>query len=233
MKKILRIKLKSMKRSKQFLVNNPVVPPNEEVTTASTALGTSITNMETLAGTREEGTGTFHGASQQRKFAKSQLRNALSKLSSVAKNLDKDTHPDVDAQLKMGKHGRSYQSLLDFGRAVVAIVTPIKQVFIDHGAAATVVEDLQALIAAVESAGNRKTTGLGSQIGKTFALEFEARKGMAQVRKLDSILSQLYADNVELYYAWKAAKRQEQSLPNEEEQPVVDPGSGATVGSGS
>lgn len=236
MLKTLRIKLNSMKRSKQFVLINPLQTPNVEVTAASTALGTSITNMETIAGGREEGTGMFHGASQQRQFAKKDLRKALSQLSAVSKNLDMDTYPDVAAQLKMSSHGGSYQALLDFGRAAVAVVEPIKAVFIAHGSAATVIEDLEARIAAVDSAGNRKATGLDRQIGKTVALKIEARKGMTQVRKLDSILSQLYADNPELYAAWKAAKRQERLLPNEEETEVPGSGSGSgtspLVGSG-
>jgi hypothetical protein len=43
----------------------------------------------------------------------------------------------------------------------------------------------------------------------------EARIGMRHVRKLDGILSQLYKNNVELLTAWKTAKRQEQTLPDD------------------
>jgi hypothetical protein len=48
------------------------------------------------------------------------------------------------------------------------------------------------------------------------------RAGMLLVRKLDGIFSQLYKNNVELYTAWKAAMRQEQTLP-EEEAPAPAP----------
>ena len=210
-----RIKLNAMKRVKQHVLDHAIVPANAVVTATATALGNSITTIETLDGGWDQGKGTFHGAVEERQFAKQQLRNALSALSLVSKSLDKAVYPDVAAHLKMGNHRNTYQGVLAFARAAIAIVEPMKQVFIDHGAAATVIEDLQALITALETAGNRKATGLSSRLGKTAALKAEARAGMLLVRKLDGIFSQLYKNNVELYTAWKAAMRQEQTLPPE------------------
>ena len=230
MNKKIRIQLNSMKHTKQFVLDHPITPAIALVTSTATALGTSITTIETMAGTRTEGTGTFHGATEERQFAKTQLHNALSALSAVSKTLDKATHPDVAAQLKMSHSGNTYQSLLGFARAAVAIVEPKEQVFVDHGAPATVVEDLEALITALEAASNRKLTGIDSQVGKTAALAAAAKIGMLHVRKLDSILSQLYKGNVELYTAWKAAKRQQRTLSDEEE--ATTPPTGGGSGSG-
>jgi hypothetical protein len=210
-----RIVLNVMKRVKQFALDHVITPANPVVTATSTALGTSISTIETLDAGWDQGKGTFHGAAAERQFARTVLRDALSALSLVSKSLDKAIYPDVAAQLKMSNHRRTYQGLLAFGRAAVAIVEPMKQVFIDHGAAATVVEDLDALITALEDATNRKFTGLNSRVGKTAALRAEASAGMLLVRKLDGIYSQLYKNNVELYTAWKAAKRRQQTLPEE------------------
>jgi hypothetical protein len=225
-----RIQFNVMKRSKQFVLDHPITPANAVVTATATALDTSITTIEALDSGWDQGKGTFHGAVEERQSAKSDLRVALSALSLVSKSLDKASYPDVAAQLKMGNHKDSYQGILAFGRAAVAIAEPIKAVFIAHGSEATVIEDLQARIDALEAAGNRKSTGLNSRVGKTSALLAEARIGMTQVRKLDGILSQLYKNNVELYTAWKAAKRQQQTLPDEEEAPApapVTPASGS------
>ena len=227
--KKIRIQLHSMKHSKQFVLDHPIVPPNVLVTATATALGNSITTIETIDGTRIEGSGTYRGAVEERKFARTQLHTALSDLSAVSKTLDKATHPDVAAQLKMSHCGNTYQGLLGFARAAVAIVEPKEQVFVDHGAAATVVEDLEALIAALEAASNRKNSGLDSKVGKNAALAAAAKIGMTHVRMLDSILSQLYKGNVELYTAWKAAKRLQRTLPDEEPTP---PPAGSGSGSG-
>lgn len=159
--------------------------------------------------------------SRNGEVAKDLLRRELSALSQVSKTLDKAVYPDLAAQLKMGNHKNSYQGMLAFGRAAVAIVEPVKQVFIDHGSATTVIEDLEARIAALDAAGNRKSTGLGSRMGKTAALRAEARIGMSYIRKLDSVYSQVYRNNIELYTAWKAAKRQQQ--PTQQEEPSTPP----------
>jgi hypothetical protein len=228
-----RIHLNSMKRGKQFILNHPIAPAIPALTAAVTGLGNSITTIEALDSGWDQGKGTFLGAAEERLFAKIALRQALSAVSQVAKTLDKAAHPDVAAQLKMSNHKKTYQGTLTFGRAAVAIIEPIKQVFVDHGSAATVVEDLEALIAAVETAGNRKTTGLDSRVGKTAALRAEAKVGMSHLRKVDSILSQVYKGNVELYTAWKAAKRLQQTLPDEEESTPPPSGGGGGSGSGS
>lgn len=214
MNKTNRIQLNSMKRAKQFVMDHPILPPKLAATAAINALGLSITSIEALASSRNEGTGMFRGASRQRQLAKSELYLALSHLSSVAKTLDPIEYPDIAEQLKMRRHRRTYQTLLNFARAVVAVVESIQQVFIDHGSAETLMDDLNARIAALASATARQATGLGSQIGKTRAITIEARNGMKQVRKLDSILSQIYQP--ELLAAWKAAKRLERTLPAEE-----------------
>ena len=222
-----RIQLNAMKRVKQFVLDHAITPANTVVDATATALGNSITTIETLDAGWDQGKGTFLGAAEERKFAKKQLRDALSALSLVSKSLDKAVYPDVASHLKMGNHRNTYQGMLAFGRAAIAIVEPMKQVFIDHGAIATVIEDLQALITALETAGNRKSTALNSRVGKTAALKAEARAGMLLVRKLDAIFSQLYRNNVELYTAWKAAKRQEQTLPPEEAPAPVAPPAGS------
>ena len=222
-----RIQYNAMKSVRQFVLDHPIIPANAAVTTTATALGTSISTIETLDGGWDQGKGTFHGAVEERQFAKAQLRQALGALSLVSKSLDKALYPDVAAQLKMGNHRKGYAGTMAFGRAAVEVVEPIKQVFIDHGSTATVVEDLEVLIAALDVAGNRKVTGFSSRVGKTAALVAEARVGMSHVLKLDGIFSQLYKNNVELFTAWKAAKRQEQDLPNEEETPAPPPPPGS------
>lgn len=227
MKLIIKSQLNTMKRVKQFGADHPLAPANALVTTELLALSATITLVEMLAGNREQTTGTFRGASAARKFAAKMLRDALGKLSKIAKTLDVATYPDVAAQLRMGKR-HAYQDLADFARSVIAVVEPIKQVFIDYGSPATVVEDLEARLAALDTASRRKFTGITGQVGKTRALTMTGREGMSHVRKLDAVYSQLFAADPELDAAWKSAKRLHKlkSSDVQEETPAPDPGSG-------
>ncbi len=234
MKKKTRIQLNSMKGAKQFVLDHAITPPNVALTAASTALGVSITNLETLDSGWDQGKGTFLGAVEERRFAKDQLQDLLSDLSLVSKSLDQTTYPDVASQLKMSNHKKTYQGVLAFGRAAVAVIEPIKEVFTAQGFATTLVEDLEALITALETAGNRKITGKASRTGKTAALEAEAKIGMKHVRKIDGILSHLYRDNVELFTAWKTTKRQQTAMEDDEEEtPAPGNGSGGSQPVGS
>jgi hypothetical protein len=229
MQKKTRIQFNTMKGAKQFVLDHQFTPPNVVLNAASTALGTSITNIEALDSGWDVGKGTFLGAAEERKLAKDQLYKMLSDLSFVSKSLDKTTYPDVAAQLKMSNHKKTYQGVLAFGRAAVAVIEPIKEAFTAQGFATTVVEDLEALVAAVETAGNRKLTGKASRNGKTAALQAEAKIGMTHVRKIDGILSHLYRNNVELYTAWKTTKRQQTAMVDEEQEAPA-PGSGSGSG---
>ena len=234
MKKAHRIRLNAMSRGHRHVLDHPVTPAIPALTAATTGLGGVITQLETLGGGRIVGTGTVRGAVETRQAAKAELRDAVSAVSKVAKTLDKATHPNVAAQLEMRRHATSYAGLAHFARAVITVITPIEQVFVDHGAAATLVDDLEAKLAAMIAAGNLKSSGLGNQIGKGEALDAIVKTGMDYLRKLDSILSQVYKGNVELLAAWKAAKRLERDLPEEEPTtptptPAPGNGSGASV----
>ena len=74
------IQLNVMKGPKQFVHNHQPTPANAVVTATTTALGNSITTIETLDAGWDQGIGTFHGATEERQFAKAQLRQALSAL---------------------------------------------------------------------------------------------------------------------------------------------------------
>ena len=194
------------KRSKQFDEDHPLEPANAVATAAYTALGTSISTIEALASGRLNGTSTFRGAVAERKVLRDELRSMVSDLSRVAKTLDKTIYPDIAAQLKMGSV-KTYTGVVALATNAVTVVTPIKEVFIARGAAATVIEDIQALIDALATVTGRRYSGLGTQISKNADLFFAVRAAMEQVRILDGILSILLKPTPGLLAEWKAAKR--------------------------
>ena len=94
---------------------------------------------------------------------------------------------------------------------------PIKEVFIARGAAATFVEDIQALVADFIAAGGRGNGGRGNRIGNNADLPIAIRACMAQVRILDGIMSVLLKPTPGLLANWKAAKRVRRgNVPDEE-----------------
>ena len=216
----------SLVRGKQFGDDHPLVPANAAATAAFTALGNSINQVETIESGRLNGTNTFRGATAERRFLRDQLRSAVSDLSRVSKGLDKTVYPDVAAQLKMGRLN-SYASLIMHATNTITVVTPIKQVFIDRGAAATVIEDLQSSIDALVAATGRGFSGRGTQIGKNVDLYFAIRAGREQIGILDGILSILLKPTPGLLAEWRAAKRVQRAPEATPAQGGSGPGSGS------
>lgn len=210
-------------RVKQHGIDHPLTPANAAATAAFTALNASIAQVQTIDSQRLNGIGTSAGATQERQLLRKQLRSALSDLSRVSKTLDKTTYPDVAAQLKIGVLN-SGAALLAFANNALAVVEPIKEVFIARGAVATFVEDLEALVADFIAAGGRGSGGRGTRIGSNAGLPVALRACMAQVRILDGIMSIMLKPTPGLLAEWKAAKRiRRGSVPEEETQQTTPP----------
>ena len=223
----IRRRYDAAKRGKQFGDDHALVPANAVATAAYTALGGSISTIEALASGRLNGTSTFRGAVAERRFLRDELRGTVSDLSRISKTLDKTTYPDIAAQLKMGSV-KTYAAVVALATNVVTVVTPIKEVFIARGAAATVIEDIQALIDALATVTGRRYTGLGTQIGKNVELLVAVRAAMEQMRILDGILSIVLKSSPGLLAEWKAAKR----IPRGPQSVPAEGGSGSGTGTG-
>jgi hypothetical protein len=81
----------------------------------------------------------------------------------------------------------------------------VKAVIIAHGAAADFDETIQGLIADVEEATGRKSSGRSKQSGGTAGLQAKAREGVAQVKRLDAIMTLLLRNEPSFQAAWKSA----------------------------
>jgi len=211
-----------MKRVKQFVTDNPFAPPNAAATTEVTALSGVITAVEIAASTQDSGSGTVSGAVDSRLAGVDELRTLMTSLAKAARTLDTTAHPDVAAKMRM--YGtNSFNALLTRARVFKETLEPIAQVFIDLGAPATVVDELDDLIAAVETAGNLKFTGLDTQVSGTIDIEAKVRQGMEHVRKLDAIITQVYRKDPQVLAQWQIAKRVTPYVTGEEEPETTQP----------
>jgi len=225
----LQFGLNGLKGVKQFGEDHPLTPANAVATAAFTGVSNAITSIETLDANRLNGSSTSRGASEEKQLLRKLLRSQVSDLSRISKTLDKTTHPDVASQLKLGPSG-SYAAMVTLANNAVTVVTPIKTVFIDRGAATTVIEDLQASIDALEAAIDRRLGRKGKRIGSNADLQAALRAGRAHVAVLDGIMRIAHKNSPGLLAEWKAAKRMQRRQPAEA---TVPPPSGGGGGSGS
>jgi hypothetical protein len=223
-----RRELGAMRRIVQHKEEPTVVPANPAAEAEYTAIENAITQAEAQDLNFESGKGTVSGAVDQRLVAVYDLLSLMRSLSKASKVLDAATHPDVATKMRMGAIG-NLQELLTRAHVFHTTLEPIKAAFIALGASATVAEDLQAKITAVESMRTLKLTGLDQQIGGTAGVTATVRAGMKRVRKLDAILCQIYRTNAVALAQWKAACRVERA-PVTKREPTAAP---APEGAGS
>ena len=212
-----RRKLNMQKRVRRHLLDHPIVPANALVTAESTALNLSIAQADALDSGRKLGRGVFLGGAAERRALRSELMSELRDLANIARTLDKAVYPDVAVQLRVAGL-TSFAAVLTHARKVADVIEPIEQVFADHGASATVADDLEAMITGLEQASARRTSGLDNQVGKRRGLENALENGMARVRKLDAILSKVFKKDPERLAAWKAARRVERDPVYKDEE---------------
>ena len=150
----------SLQCIRQFRVQHPEVAAKAAAKAAFDAVDAAIDEVLLLASNRLHSTNTFRSASAERQGKRAELHEFIADLSRISKTLDRATYPDIAAQLKMGRLN-AYQDLLSHARNAIVVITPIKQVFIDHGAPETVIEDIASMIDALELAASRRNHGLG------------------------------------------------------------------------
>ena len=212
--------LAKLRRVKQFGDDHPLVPANPLAAAEYTGVSNAITNVEQMAEAQSSGNGTKSGAVDQRLQMVDDLLDLMRSLSKASKVLETTLHPDVATKMRMDRFG-SFEQLLVQANVFHSTLEPIEAEFIALGASATVAADLQALITALEGAGNLKLSGLDTQVGGTVGIKFAIREGLKHVRKLDAILCQVYRTNPVLLAQWKTARRTERA-PVTETEPETD-----------
>jgi hypothetical protein len=219
----------SFHRVLDFVAEYPPTPAIPAATLLITELTTTTTAFDTLAAEQDLAFGTVHGATVDRKQLKADLVSFLKRLGETARVLDPATHPGLAAEMRLGRAKSSYTALITRARAFHSALVPVKAAFVAYGFAETVDADLQALITAMEGATGRKNDGKAIHIGGTAGLAALCKSGVATVRKLDAILSNVYKDNAVKFAGWKAARRVERA-PRHAVEPAPAPGGGTGSG---
>lgn len=219
-----------MNRVCQFGEDNPIDPPNLKATEYYTSLNGILATAEEYGGSQDFNTGRMRGTTEEKEMAADALRKVMSRLARIAKILDTAIYPTVAYEMRLSGI-KSYQGLLERGRAFVTALEGREAVFIEHGAAATVAADLAAAVAGLGSAVDHKNTAHSNRVGSTAGLRAITREGLRIRRKLDAILSAVYEEDPAKLAAWNAIKRVHKDGVTAE--PDEDGGSTPPSGTGS
>ena len=224
MKDIEILVIDMLKRVQQHGEDHVLVPPVPKATAHYGEIDDILASLEELGGTQDLSKGTLRGTTGEKAATAAELRKQMRKLAKTAKILDKTVYPTIAAEMRLSG-ADTYPQLLERGRAFIAALTGKTAAFIEYGASATVLADLQAAVTAFDGANNRKGSSKSTYSGSTAGVGAKTREGVRVMRKLDAILSTVYANDPVLLAGWNTAKRIHRDRVNrsEEEEPATPP----------
>ena len=220
-----------MKRIRQVIIDNPIVPANAEVTALSTALDNAIEAFDEAAAEQADGKGDIAGGVATKRGKYSELRDFLKDVARVARSLDRDLHPGVAEHFVLPR-SRAYAALTSTARAMIDQATDVQAALVARGLPATFLADLNGLLTAFESGENAKIVGLNTQVSGTTGLTHRASLGMKAATKLDAIMRAHFRNDPVKLEVWTRARhvQLESTSPDENpDTPPLESGSGTTA----
>ena len=205
----------------EFLDDHAITPPIAKATAEIAILKGSITELATLAANQDAGRGEWRGASDDRVRLKAALSDKLSEISAIAKVLDPVLYPTARQQFKMTVNG-SFISYITRGNAFLQVIGPIKAAFVDHGLAADFDEALSDAVTQLEEAGAHAENALQHQMTGTAGMELAAKRGVKEVRVLDSIMRPRLKATPALLEVWEGG-HQDRAPAEEGDDRAADP----------
>jgi hypothetical protein len=201
-------------------------------TSIATAIAAAVVEVKKKGSDQASGRGGFSGGVDERERVAGALLAAMRPIARTAKVLDQALYPGAESKFRVPRDG-GYLNLLSAARAFVTDATPIKQAFVDHGHAATFLDDLDDLIDDFEAGTGLKNGGRQRQVGGTAGIEADIKAANKDVRRLDTIVSNQLANNPGLLASWKSASRLERGPVRSSEEVTTPPPAPAQGTSGS
>jgi hypothetical protein len=173
-----------------------------EVVAAATELAAHVARR--ISGSSDARQGTASKA-----VAREVLRAALEMIRRTARAMSV-TMPGLDAKFRIPRN-MSDQELLSTAQAFALDAAPLKADFIRFALPADFLADLDAHIAAFESAINSQHTGRGRQVSATAGIDDALARALAAVRQLDAIVRNTFHDDPQRLAAWESARHVQRS----------------------
>lgn len=219
-----------LKRVNRFILENPIVPANAQITALGGNIIATIAAFEAAATAQANGRGGVVGGVRTKRSKGKELREYLKDVARVGRALDPETHPGLAARFVLPRN-RAYATVTASARSIIEAATEVEAEMIADGLPATFLADLNTLLEEFEDAVDAKIDSLQTQVGGTFGVRVRAAQGMKAAKKLDAIFRAIFRTDPVKLGVWKHARHVERDLPGETEIPT-DPGSGGGSGTG-
>ena len=195
-------------RVRDFSLEHPGdFPPASVTAQLFTTLGSVITELDDNAAAKSSSDGTARQGTTTRSQAREALRDDLEAINRTARAMS-DHVAGLDDKFRLPR-GDNDQNLLSAARAFADDATPLSAQFIAHELPADFLDDLNADIAAFETAMGSQSSGVGQRVAAGAAIDDLVEQGNAAVRKLDALVKNKYTNNPAVLAQWTSASHTE------------------------
>ena len=195
-------------------------PPNSFGAEKFAALGAVIAGLDEHATTQVSGLSTAQQGVTGKAAARDELRRGLEALSRTARIIGFDT-PGLEDKFRLPRSPKD-QELISTARAFASDAGPLAAEFVRRGLPANFLADLASDIESFEAAVSRKTEGRAAHVAATAAIDDLVEDGMKNLRQLDTVVRNIFADDPATLAGWTSASHVERSPRPATKQPAQD-----------
>lgn len=168
------------------------------------------TELDAQAARQSSGRSSARQGTTTRQEGRENLREDLDAMSRTALAMGEDV-PGLEDKFRRPRGSISDQALLAIARAAALDAPAFEASFIEYGLPADFLEDLNADIAAFETAINAQESGRRGHVTATAAIDEIIERGMKIVRRLDAIVRNRFRDDPARLAAWLSARHVERA----------------------
>lgn len=179
-------------------------------------LGTIIPEIDGHATSEVTGVGQEREGTTTRREAREALREALVAIRRTARVMAADI-PGLDDKFRIPRNTND-QHLLTAARAFAADAEPLAAEFMAHEMPADFLINLNAHIAALETAISNQASGVGAHVSAGAGLDDAMDRADEVMRRLDAIMRNKYANNPGVLAEWLSASHVERA-PSHKKSP--------------
>jgi len=185
-----------------------------------TTIGTVVSELDSHSSSKTSGVGTARQGTATRASARSAVREDIEGINRTARAMA-DEIKGIGDRFRMPR-SENDQLLLSTARSFATDVEPFSAQFIAHELSPDFIAELQADIAAMETAISSQSSGIGDHIAAGAAIDDAIDRGVSIVRKLGAIIKNKYGDNPAVLAEWTSVSHTERS-PKRRSAPTPPP----------
>ncbi|MBX7173556.1 MAG: hypothetical protein K1X72_21490 [Pyrinomonadaceae bacterium] len=209
---------------RQYGTDNIVDFPLGSVGSANfETINSVLLRLDELAAIQTGGYGEVRVSYVSKDTAREDLRESVSYISRTAKALEYE-FAGISEQFRLPR-GSNDQKLIATAKAFVTAIGTHQADFIRYGLATNFVDELTDHIAAFEATLNAPASARGTHVEATAEIGQLIKQGMNAVRILDTVVKNVYRNNVGKLAAWTTASNIETVTRNRETTEPANDGS--------